>query len=38
MSNRDVAVAQPGGVSTVPPATPVRFWSSTETKDARRPP
>ena len=31
MSNRDVALAQPGGVSTVPPATPVRSWSSTDT-------
>ena len=37
MSKRDVAVAQPGGVSTVPPATPVRFWSSTDTKDAPPP-
>ena len=27
----------PGGVSTVPPATPVRFWSSTDTKDAPPP-
>ncbi len=37
MSNREVAVAQPGGVSTVPPATPVRVWSSTDTKDAPPP-
>ena len=37
MSKRDVAVAQPGGVSTVPPAIPVSFWSSTDTKDAPPP-
>src|SRR5580704_5570090 len=37
MSKRDVADAQPGGVSTVPPATPVRFWSSTDTDDAPPP-
>src|SRR5260370_2867873 len=37
MSNRDRAAAQPGGVSTVPPATPVRFWSSTDTDDAPPP-
>ena len=37
MSKRDVAVAQPGGVSTVPPAIPVRFWSSTDTNDAPPP-
>src|SRR5207244_9186960 len=37
MSKRDVADAQPGGVSTVPPATPVSFWSSTDTDDAPPP-
>src|SRR6201989_2355626 len=34
---RDVAVAQPGGVSTVPPAIPVSSWSSTDTEDAPPP-
>src|SRR5690348_2555814 len=34
---RDVAVAQPGGVSTVPPAIPVSSWLSTETDDAPPP-
>src|SRR6266581_6293861 len=37
MSKRDVAEAQPGGVSTVPPAIPVSFWSSTDTDDAPPP-
>ena len=32
-----VAAAQPGGDSTVPPATPVRSWPSTDTKDAPPP-
>ena len=33
-SNRDLAVAQPGVASTVPPATPVRLWPSTLRKAA----
>src|SRR5690242_10712811 len=37
MAKRDVALVQPGGVSTVPPAIPVSFWPSTETKDAPPP-
>src|SRR5580693_1568878 len=37
MSNRDVAVAQPGGASTVPPATPVRSWLPIDTKEAPPP-
>src|SRR4029077_15413440 len=37
MSKRDVPDAQPGGVSTVPPAIPVSFWSSTDTDDAPPP-
>src|SRR6266568_7768970 len=37
MSKRDVADAQPGGVSTVPPAIPVSLWSSTDTDDAPPP-
>src|SRR5207244_9492205 len=37
MAKRDVALVQPGGVSTVPPAIPVSFWPSTDTKDAPPP-
>ena len=37
MSNREVAVAQPGGVSTVPPAIPVRVWLPSVTNDAPPP-